>query len=222
MSKEFSQKLKSRISEIKNKEKEHLNLGLEMFKAYNGAFYALDIFAIGSIKRSIAHCSGFRYLIQKRNFICAASILRMQLDNAFRFYAAFIVENPHQFAKEVFHGSQVNRLKDKTGELMTDAYLVKSLAKEYPWIEKVYHETSGYVHFSNKHIFNAFDDYDENSHSAGIKISAKDKELPERIYFEAVEAFIATTDIFLRYLKGWILTKDNPDLVSKKSNQNGN
>jgi hypothetical protein len=216
MQKQFSSTLRKRLSAIRTKEKEHLDLGLKMLAADHGAFFGLDMFAIGSMKRSVAHCSGFRHLIVERNFICAASILRMQLDNALRFYAAWIVDNPHEFATRVLNGVQVNKIRDKTGALMTDAYLVKSLSKEYPWIGKVYQETSGYVHFSHKHIMHAMDGYDSTSRSARIRISGRDKELPEHIYLDAVEAFIAATDIFLRYLNGWIVTKASPELLSKK------
>jgi hypothetical protein len=215
MNKPFSQQTRDSLSKIKEMEKVHLEYGLKMFSASNGAFYSLDILAIGAIKRSVAHCSAFQMLIRKRNFICAASILRMQLDNALRFYGAFIVENPHDYAKKVLHGISVRKLKDKQGNLMRDHYLVETLAKEYPWITKVYKETSGYIHLSEKHIFNAIDGYNENDRSANIKISESDIDLPDTMYLEAVNAFIASTEIFLRYLTSWIITKDHPDIVEE-------
>jgi len=190
-----------------------------MFAAYNGAVYGLDMYAYGAIKRSIANCSAFRLLLNNRNIISAASILRLQLDNALRFYASFIVSKPHDFAMAVLGGTPVRDLKDRNGKKMRDQYLVDCLSKEYPWIPRVYKETSGYIHFSKKHIFNAISGVDDKDHSAKIEISAKDINLPDTIYIEAIDAFIASTNIFLRYLTGWIITKNNPEMLKEIKTQ---
>ena len=55
----------------------------------------------------------------------------------------------------------------------------------------------------------------ESNGSIVIKIAAEDKPLPSWIYVEAVDAFRAATEILLRYVHGWVLTKANPDLVQK-------
>ena len=43
-------------------------------------------------------------------------------------------------------------MKSDEDKLMQDAYLVGRLAKTYPWMNKVYKITSGYIHFSKAHI----------------------------------------------------------------------
>ena len=216
MSKDLAPALKADLVKIESRKNDHLELGLQMFKAYGGTLYGLDMLAIGALKRSMAHCAGFTRLLEDSNFICAASILRLQLDNALRFYAAFLVDKPHDFATAVLAGTPVRKLKDREGKLMRDAYLVESLSREYPWIPRVYKETSGYIHLSEKHIFNAIAGFDANENSAQIEISSEDIDLPESIYAEAIQAFIASTDIFLRYVKGWIFTKANPEVVAKR------
>jgi len=45
-----------------------------------------------------------------------------------------------------------------------------------------------------------------------MKISATDKELPEEVYCEAIEAICAMTKMFLHHVERWIFTKDRPDL----------
>jgi hypothetical protein len=45
--------------------------------------------------------------------------------------------------------------------------------------------------------------------------SAEDKKLPDEIYIEAADAFRAATDVFLRYVHGWVFTKANPELVQR-------
>lgn len=43
-------------------------------------------------------------------------------------------------------------MKCSDNEQMTDKYLVDRLAKQDPWIKRVYDATSGYIHFSDRHI----------------------------------------------------------------------
>ena len=82
---------------------EQLETCRRMYTAYASALYPLDLLAAAAFSRSLAQCSGFRALIEARNYICAASILRLQIDTALRFFAAFLVDNPHEFAGSVLN-----------------------------------------------------------------------------------------------------------------------
>ena len=195
---------------------------LRMLRAYGGALYPMDLLAIGALNRSAAQCAGFRSLVQARNFICAASILRLQLDTALRFYAAFLVAEPHAFASAVLKGTQVRKLKDRDGTLMRDAHLVSCLSQQYPWVAKVYQTTSGYIHLSEQHIFQAIESLEERERITKIKMSAEDRELPEQTYVEAMEAFCAATKVFHHYVEGWVATKENPEVVARLRKKRGN
>jgi hypothetical protein len=203
------------LAKLVSLEEAQANIWLRMLRAYRGALYPLDLLAIGALNRSAAQCAGFRNLVRSRNCICAASILRLQLDTALRFYAAFLVANPHTFASAVLKGTPVKRLKDKTGNPLHDTYLVSCLSKQYPWVAKVYQKTSGYIHLSEQHIFQAIESVEEQERVIKIKMSAEDKELPEQTYVEAVEAFCSATKVFHHYVEGWIVTKDNPEAVAR-------
>ena len=49
-----------------------------------------------------------------------------------------------------------------------------------------------------------------------MKISPVDRdEVPEKLYDEAVEAFIASTEIIVRFVDGWIFTKSNPEITDR-------
>jgi hypothetical protein len=72
--------------------------------------------------------------------VCARTILRTQIDSALRFYSVFIVTDPHEHSLKVLGGEQINRMKDSKGKQMRDAYLVKKLSKEYPWLPFTYHD----------------------------------------------------------------------------------
>ena len=89
---------------------QHLKIGREMTEAYGGAIYGMDLLAYGALNRSKAHLSGFCRLIRDRNLVCAGAVLRLQLDTALRFSAAWLVENPHAFAIAVLEGQHIRKL----------------------------------------------------------------------------------------------------------------
>jgi hypothetical protein len=215
---EHSDSLEESLSRLKQLDEAQLELGNHMFKAFGGAMYGMDLLAAGAFNRSKAHVAGFRSLLGAKNLICAGALLRLQLDTAMRFYAAFLVEQPHDFALAVLAGQRVRDIKDRDGKKMTDGYLVQKLGEEFHWVPRVYERTSGYVHLSATHLLSALhtpteDPADERSFT--IKISAEDKPLPEFIYIEAADAFRAATDVLLRYVHGWVFTKANPELVQR-------
>lgn len=119
--------------------------------------------------------------------------------------------------REVLKGTRVDKLKDRDGKRLQDFYLVERLSREdgCEWISRVYGETSGYVHLSSKHLFQTFTDIESDDRTVGIKIGAADHEWPEAIYVEAVDAFLAATKLYMKYLLGWGVTKQNPDEVAR-------
>ncbi len=181
------------------------------------ALYPMDFLANGAVKRALALSSGFRSMIEAKNMVCAGALLRLQVDTALRVYAAYIVPAPHEFASAVLEGAKVSDLKDRDGNRMHDGYLVRRLADEEKcgWLPRVYRETSGYVHFSGKHIFSTFTSVDDEGHTIQMRISAADEHLPAEIYEEAVDAFIAATELLAKFLHGWAFTKKNPEVVQE-------
>jgi hypothetical protein len=209
--------LARRLGELKALEDSLLDLALGCMQAYGGALYPMDLLANGASNRTIAQSTCFRRMIEERNMICAGSLLRLQVDTALRFYAAYISENPHAFAHEVLKGTRVDKLKDRDGKLMRDAYLVERLAEAegLEWLARVYRETSGYIHLSSKHLFCSFTAVDVESRTMQLQVSASHDHLPEAIYVEAVDAFLATTKLYMKYLHGWGVTKQNPEEVAR-------
>ena len=150
-----SESLEASLAKLKDLDKAHLELGKQMFEAFGGALYSMDLLAAGALNRSKAHIAGFRQLVEVKNLICAGALLRLQLDTALRFHAAFLVEQPHEFALAVLGGQQVRDLKDRDSRKMTDAYLVEKLGQQFDWVPRVYERTSGYVHLSATHLLSA-------------------------------------------------------------------
>lgn len=198
----------------------HLELLMQMLKADGGKLFGLDLLASAAIKRSMSLCAGFGALARGCNYTSAAALLRLQLDSCLRFYAAFIVDKPHEFAQEVLHGKAIRKIKDRSGQPMTDKYLVESLGQRYEWMPRVYEATSGFIHLSDRHIFatwQAGDSAKDEKGDLGLIVGTSDEHFHEALWIEMAAGFLACTDVLVEYLKGWIFTKENPELVAKMS-----
>lgn len=152
-------------------------------------------FVMGALRRTLAQAHGFRDLIVAKNFPCAAGVLRMQLDTAMRVNALLLVADRDQFCNEVLSGKQFNKLKDATANRLADAHLRQKLAEDYPWISKVYEQTSDFIHLSGKHFYNSIATVDGETRTAHFVISGKDPPRPDETYFEIVDAFLEASKI---------------------------
>ncbi len=191
-----------RLSELRQK---HIDLGKSMLTADNGKFYPVDMFCNTILNRSISLLKGFISQIKEKNFISAAPILRLQLDNLLRLSAVWQVENPHDFASDIMGGKQVNEIKNREGEKMYDKLLARNLEKDFPWVISVYENTSGYVHFSHKHFANSFQFSSERNFE--LKISDVDEYVKDETYLEAILAFDEITNAIFQFVEGWVVTK---------------
>jgi hypothetical protein len=200
-----------KLSDLKDKQ---LDMWLRMANAYQSKFYAVDLFAMAALNRSAALCAGFESLIQQKNLICAASILRLQLDNAFRFGSVFLVPNPHKFASAVMNGKRIRDFKDKAGKAMKDGYLVSQISSKFPWVQKVYDKTCGYIHLSEQHLLHAIESA-KDKRTFVIKISETDDHVSQESFLEAIEAFCAATKLFHYYVEGWIYSKPHPEVMAR-------
>ena len=119
-----------------------------------GRIYTMDLFISAIINRAISLIRGFKCLADQNNYISAVPLIRIQVDNCLRFYAATLVKNSDDFFIDYLKGTHIRNMKDASGERMTDSYLVGRLDKElFPGIHNLYVNTSGYVHLSNEHSF---------------------------------------------------------------------
>jgi len=196
----------------------HLKLGSEILRADQGSFFPVDFLAIAALNRSLSNCEAFVQLARTRNYLVAASLVRLQLDTFLRFYAAFLVSDPHDFANAVLGGTAVRKLKDRSGSPMTDKFLHESAAKEFPWISRVYDETSGFIHLSDKHILSTLDKV-EDSGRMTIQIGADSSRFTGELWVEVADGFVGATEALFMYLEGWAVSKANPQLLKRAPQQ---
>jgi hypothetical protein len=210
MDRQQSAAVTAALDKLSNRIGEFGQLTFDMWYAYEGYQYPLDMYATGAIKRTLSLLVGFRSHIESFNFTCAAPLVRLQLDTALRFYAAFIVTDPQDFALKVLEGTEVRKLKDRNNQLMRDAHLVKCLGADHPWIESLYKKASGYVHLSNRHAFDAARNVDRKTFSITWDIRWEDKPMPDHVYLGAIDAFDTSAVLFAEYIKKWTTTKADP------------
>jgi hypothetical protein len=186
---------------------DHARIGKETMEK---VLYPLDFLAFAVLNRSLCLTSGFVTLIGANNLTAAAPLVRLQLDNALRFFASTLVDEPHAFAMKVLGGTRIDKLKDRSGQRLRDAYLVEVLSAHHPWITLVYKETSGFVHLSEKHIFNSMKVTDKEEHRILMKISDRDEFAPESAYLEAVDVFTKATKVALDLASAWARQRNKP------------
>jgi len=200
---EHGDKVKAELEKLSKYQDYLPRLGHEVIMAGNGALYPLDFVVVGIVKRSLSIASAFKTLVTDWNMVCARAILRMQIDTVIRFSAFWISGDPHQMAVEVMHGNQINKMKDRDGNKMTDAYLVKKLSPEFDWMPRVYQYTSGYTHFSERHLFDPIASLKEDGRLVHFIINDKDEKFPESSWYEIVSCFNQCAEIIVSYLQGY-------------------
>jgi len=188
----------------------HLDEGMKLVQAYGGAAYPFDLLTWAVLNRSMSLTSAFITLMRELNYLAAVTLVRPQLDNFLRFAAGWLVSDPHQFAIDILEGIPVRRQKASDGHFMTDRYLVDHFKGEHPWINRVYRETSGFVHLSEKHMFMNVKSIDQKTRAETMLISDKHDHVPPEIKREAILCFFEITVLVLHRTYSWRMTKDNP------------
>ena len=204
----MSDELEERLKELAEYDKKILDLAKDMLQT--DKIFPLDYLASTVMNRTLSLIDAYIVLARDSNFLAAAHLIRPNLDNYLRFYAAWIVDKPHDFANSVMDGEQVRKMKDRTGAKMTDTYLVDKVKVEYPWIASLYDDTSGFVHLSRQHVISSLRYSDQNGGVIEGYIGRKDPLIPDEWKVEATSAMIMITKIVCKLVYGWTWTKANP------------
>jgi hypothetical protein len=211
----MDEQIVKKIEKLRQFRNDHIEMGKLVLSAHGGDLYNFDLLAVATLNRSMCLLKGFCDLMVSENFLAAAPLVRLQLDNCLRFFAGWLVSNPHEFAFQVLEGKQVKDLCDGHGNKMTDRYLVEKFSQEEDErFLALYTQTSGYVHLSNKHMFNAMG-LENKDGKLRLKITDKDAFVPNELYIEAIDSFTAVTKTLLKYMYGWAYTKENPEVTQR-------
>lgn len=181
-----------------------------------GHLHTMDLFISAIINRAISLMRGFRTLADENNYISAVPLIRIQVDNCLRFYAATLVADYNEFFIEYLKGTHIRNMKDASGEKMTDNYLVTKFDKElFPGIHNLYINTSGHIHLSNEHSFLQTEIVQEKERTISTRIGHFDFfAIDEKVDF-AFNMFKAS-EFLLSLTKSWKFQKAKVEAQNEK------
>lgn len=164
---------------------------IELSKAIIGdTLYKEVFFFTSAMDRSVALLDGISEMLKNRNLACGGILLRSQIDNCMRIFAAFIAESQTDFIDGFLAGKKICDMKDNRGNKLKDCILQQRLAEYDPQLTLVYKNSSGYVHLSDKAFFSCVttssSEQDDIEFSVGLPL----KEKANPVLLEVADAFI--------------------------------
>ena len=167
-----------------------------------------DFVVLAVLSRSLALMEGFRLVVENRNLLCAAPLIRLQIDSVMRLYAFSLVEDPKPLLVALLEDKPLNRLTSREGNSLTDRYLHQELSKVYPWVDSVYRATSSFIHLSAPHMRAPFTGVKDEFRTIRFELgSGAGRQWTEAELNEAVEAFTAATRALIELSHDWTLCK---------------
>lgn len=171
--------------------------------------YKEDLFFTSALDRSVALLDGVVNMLQERNLACVGILVRSQIDNCMRIFAAFIAADKTAFIDGFLQGKKISDFKDDRGNKMKDVVLRERLEEYDSQISEVYKKSSGYIHFSEVAFYSsvcAKDNY-HIEFSIGLPI----REEANEILLEGADAFIHYTLLEYRLLQAVVESKERVD-----------
>lgn len=169
----------------------------------------IDLCFCGLLDRSIRLADGFIPMVKNRNLTCAGALLRLQLDNCLRLYALYIADDESAVVTALLNGDKIDKLKDKKGNQMRDTYLKNELGSIDPKLPIVYENASGFIHFSEKAIYQSI--YDCSDHSIKFQVGGELSEKRNESLIECAAAYLHFFRLFLEIMKSEVDWKKNFD-----------
>ena len=210
---EHTVKTLASIDKLRNLREDLPSLGSEIMHAGNMSMYPMDMVIIGIVKRCLSTTSALEKLVLEWNMTCARAVLRMHLDTVLRLSAFWLSPDLQKMAIYVIGGKQINKMKDRDDYKMTDSYLSQKLGERFDWIPRVYKYTSGYIHFSERQLFDPISEINNKERMVNFVINDKDYNFPEFSWVELVSC-AANCLLIIKYFLGKY--KQLKDLVANK------
>ena len=177
-----------------------------------------DLFFCASLDRCLHLMDGFVVMLRERNLTCAGALLRLQMDNCMRTYAAFIAKDQTAVTDCLIHGTPIKHLEDKQGKKMADWYLKEELTKIEPTFGQVYDQASGYIHLSEKAFYQTVTDVDDD----GLLVLQVGHQLPEKRndpLLEGADAYIHYVILHYKMLDAVRESKERFDAVQREKDE---
>ena len=177
-----------------------------------------DLYFCASLDRCLRLTDGIITMLEARNLTCAGALLRLQMDNCMRTYAAFIAADSNRVIDCIISGDPINKEKDKAGNRMTDAHLKSEIDKHASGFAQTYDQASGFIHLSEKAFYQTVENVDN-----GIISIQVGHELPEKRnepLMQCAEAFCAFVSLHYGLLNAVVESKKRFDAAYHDNEKN--
>lgn len=192
--------------------------GISLTKGIIGeTLFKENFFFCASADRCLNLIDGFTDMLRKRNLTCVGALLRLQMDNCMRSYAAFIAKDKETVIDCIISGDSINKQLSKDGTKMTDGYLKRELSKVDTRFADVYNQASGYIHLSEKAFYQTVVKVEDDSIEWQVG-----RELPEKrnpVLIEAADAFIHFVKLHFKMLEAVADSKRRVDRSDTKGTE---
>ena len=203
---EYCQEIEGRITTLRSLRREAIAISRGII---GETLTQEDLFFCAAADRCVRLIDGFVPMLQDRNLTCAGVLLRMQMDNCMRTYAAFIAEDRNAVVNCIIDGNPINKLKDVNGKKMMDGYLKDELTKMDPLFSRVYDNASGYVHLSEKAFYQTVANCENNTIGLGIGTPLPEKR--NETLVEGAAAYIHFVKLHFKMLQAVVESKQRYD-----------
>lgn len=209
---EYHQEIEERIATLQSLRREAISLSQGMI---GENLLQEDLFFCAAADRCIRLIDGFIPMLRNRNLTCAGVLLRMQMDNCMRTYAAFIAEDRNAVVNCIIDGNPIKKLKDVNGKMLMDWYLKNELTKMDPLFSRVYDNASGYVHLSEKAFYQTVANCENNIIGLGIGTPLPEKR--NETLVEGAAAYIHFVKLQFKMLQAVVDSKQRFDITQNKN-----
>lgn len=176
-----------------------------------------DLFFCASLDRCLRLTDGIIPLLKERNLTCAGALLRLQMDNCMRTYAAFIAEDRTKVIDCIIDGTPINKQRDTTGTRMTDGYLKTAISQYDSVFAQVYNQASGFVHLSEKAFYQTVADVSDGKIALQIGHALPEKRNDPLL--ECAEAFCHFVKLHYKMLDAVVESKTRFDAEQQDSDE---
>ena len=109
--KKHTKKIRERLVTLDGDRDAMLELVSKGFAQAGLDMFDLDLLAFGAAKRAVSAISTVKLLVETSNLVTARTLLRTHIDTALRFSAAWLVDSPHAFARQIIAGERIDKIK---------------------------------------------------------------------------------------------------------------
>lgn len=186
--------------------------------AGEGTMFRIDLFLSGVLQRSLHLVRGFLATFDDWNIVCAAPLVRLQIDNLIR--VSYVCRHPSSddVAGEALD-TDFRHMVDEKGKKLYDHQLVDQTKTHHPWLKPVYEASSGWIHLSP--LLLTLPHTLEKTSESGARLNMEikyvhDERYPEHFLAEILGSMCHCTAELLAYAGMWEYKKEHPEHTTWK------